>query len=196
MSAVTGGEPPTTTNASCLNCGSRVLRSYSADCAARRPDRRESGGASRSVLAAITALSRGQRRALRRRAEAADVSYTLSNYLINAPPSATLVASLVKRATFDDSAKGRVAYTEAFDGRVEAQRKSLIILFAPALAECLWALFARRAPVSGAPRHYGEHLVFSLHLLAFVWLVFAAFGGLLVAYRSLLLFTTYYTLTP
>lgn len=72
----------------------------------------------------------------------------------------------------------REAYVAAFDGRVEAQRKSLIILFAPALALVLLGLFAWRTAGPGVPRRYGEHLVFALHVLAFVWLVFAAWGAI------------------
>jgi hypothetical protein len=122
-------------------------------------------------------------------------SYSLRNYLAYAPPSPALVAALVQRAgggvpagdgpaappeLAGVSAGGpwpRDAYVAAFDGRVEAQRKSLIILFAPALALVLRVLFAWRAAGPGVPRRYGEHLVFALHLLAFVWLVFAGWGG-------------------
>jgi hypothetical protein len=180
-------------------------------------------------------------------------SYSLGNYLVHHPPSPTLVARLVERATPTDG-KAREDFTAAFDARVEAQRKGLIILFVPAVALVLRALLARHAAVAGAPRRYGEHLVFSLHVLAFVWLALAGayavatlagralgavgriavlaaflallltmpvyvfravrrvyglsrpwslavtavlaatFMGLLLAYRALLFFTTYYTL--
>jgi hypothetical protein len=72
------------------------------------------------------------------------------------------------------------AYAKAFDARVEAHRKSLIILFAPALALVLLLLFAWRAKVPGTPRLYGEHLVFALHVLTFIWLVLVASYGIAV----------------
>lgn len=117
-------------------------------------------------------------------------SYTLGNYREYAPPSPALVAALVARATAEPAgpsagvsaalrrAAAEAAYTRAFDARVEAQRKSLIVLFAPAVALILRLLFARGAPVPGVPRRYGEHLVFAIHTLAFIWLVFTAWGGL------------------
>jgi hypothetical protein len=60
---------------------------------------------------------------------------------------------------------------------VESQRKSLIVLFAPALALVLRALFAARRGKAGVPRRYGEHLVFALHVLAFAWLALAGTYG-------------------
>jgi hypothetical protein len=112
-------------------------------------------------------------------------SYSLEKYLRYAPPSPAVVASLVQRATPAGHAHAPApgaaafeAYEKTFDARVEAQRKSLIILFAPALALVLRILFARRRPVPGIPRRYGEHLVFALHALAFVWLVLAGSGVL------------------
>lgn len=121
-------------------------------------------------------------------------SYNLANYLANSPPSPALVSALVERATAKRQAEAaghrapsssaslrdsvaRRLYAAAFDGRVEAQRKSLIILFAPALALVLWAMFAWRTSPAGVPSRYGEHLVFALHSMAFVWLVFAVWGG-------------------
>lgn len=112
-------------------------------------------------------------------------SYSLEQYLRFAPPSPALVSTLVGRATphghSHDLARGGAAfetYAKAFDARVEAQRKSLVILLAPALALVLRILFARRAPVPGVPRRFGEHLVFVLHLLALLWLVIACVGGI------------------
>ena len=102
-------------------------------------------------------------------------TYSLRSYLADAPPSPAVVAPLVRRAS---AASGLPAYTIAFDGRVEAQRKTLIILFAPALALLFRALFARRAKRAGVPHRYGEHLVFALHLLAFIWLAVTGWGAL------------------
>ena len=190
-------------------------------------------------------------------------SYSLEKYLRYAPPSPTLAAALVRQATTRGhthaaGAGGAAfeAYERRFDTRVEAQRKSLVILLAPGLALALRILFARRRGLHGVPARYGEHLVFALHSLAFVWLLLAGLGvlsralggiviapgagratvvaglltlaaaalwnvlravrrvyalswprtvaataavgtmfiGLLVAYRALLFFTTYYTL--
>jgi hypothetical protein len=110
-------------------------------------------------------------------------SYSLEKYLRYAPPSPALVASHVQRATpgghaHDPGADGTAfrAYEKSFDARVEAQRKSLVILFAPALALVLRMLFARRRRVPGVPARYGEHLVFALHALAFIWLMLAGVG--------------------
>jgi len=115
-------------------------------------------------------------------------NYSLGNYLTHAPPSPTLVRALVQGKTSGSTAdRARTTtsvvplpatetYDAAFDKRVETQRKSLIILFAPALALALWILFRRRLDVKGVPRTYGQHLVFALHILAFVWLVFAGWG--------------------
>ncbi len=180
-------------------------------------------------------------------------NYNLATYAQSAPPSPILVRSLVARAARDHPSSS-AEYSRAFDRRVEAQRKSLILLFAPAIALLLRLVF-RRASSTGVPHRYGEHLVFALHTLAFVWLLFvgwgavagalvgtaltgapailvigsltalllampgyvflgvrrvyrlsitrgialtavlsAAFLGLLAAYRTLLFFTTYYTL--
>jgi Protein of unknown function (DUF3667) len=111
-------------------------------------------------------------------------SYSLEKYLRYAPPSPTLAGALVQRATPGGhthapgpAGAAFAAYARAFDARVEAQRKSLIILFAPALALVLRALFARRR-TPGVPERYGEHLVFALHALAFVWLVLAGWGAI------------------
>jgi hypothetical protein len=109
-------------------------------------------------------------------------SYSLEKYLRFAPPSPTLVSSLIGRATpagHTHEGPGAAAfqrYQRKFDARVDAQRKSLILLFAPALAGVLRLLFARRRRRDGVPRRYGEHLVFALHALAFVWLVLAGVG--------------------
>ncbi len=179
-------------------------------------------------------------------------SYSLESYLRDAPPSPVLVSSLVQGKEREGTAFK--PYVSAFDGRVDAQRRSLIILFAPALAVVLRLMFAWRASSPGVPHRLGEHLVFSLHVLAFIWLVVTGWGllgtlsrvatapvidaialgavvalltlapayiffasrrvyrlsglealgmtgalavsfvALLVAYRSLLFFTTYYTL--
>ena len=51
-----------------------------------------------------------------------------------------------------------------------------MILLAPMLAAALWLVFALRGAVPGTPRRYGEHLVFSLHLLTFLWLMLAGMG--------------------
>ncbi len=116
-------------------------------------------------------------------------NYSLRNYLRYAPPSPTLVSSMVRRVTASDppvyAGVPIAEYAASFDGRVEAQRKSLILLFVPALALVLRAMFARRAPRDGAPHRYGEHLVFALHLLAFVWLVLAGWGALAALNQSL-----------
>lgn len=112
-------------------------------------------------------------------------SYSLEKYLRYAPPSPALAAALVQRATPEGHTHAAgaggarfEAYARAFDARVEAQRKSLIILFAPGLALALRILFARRGRVPGVPARYGEHLVFALHTLAFVWLLLAGLGVL------------------
>ena len=110
-------------------------------------------------------------------------SYSLEKYLRYAPPSPELVSRLVQNVTpaGHSHVAGRGAeefseYASAFDARVESQRKSLIILFAPALALLLFAMFRVSGAVGTAPMRYGEHMVFSLHLLAFVWLVLAGVG--------------------
>lgn len=112
-------------------------------------------------------------------------SYSLEKYLRYAPPSPAAVESLVRRATpgghTHDPGAGAAAfdrYAKRFDARVEAQRKSLVILFAPALALVLRVLFAPRGVIPGVPRRYGEHLVFALHALSFIWLVLAGLGVL------------------
>jgi hypothetical protein len=110
-------------------------------------------------------------------------SYTLANYSRFAPPSPVLVRSLVSRATPVNDLAAQAAYARAFDDRVEAQRKSLILLFAPALAIVLRLIFRGNSPgangeaVARAPRRYGEHLVFALHVLTFVWLVLVGWGA-------------------
>ncbi len=109
-------------------------------------------------------------------------SYSLENYLRYAPPSPALVTSLVRRATpaghahQGPGAAAFQAYERKFDARVDAQRKTLIIFFAPALALVLRMLFAWRRAADGVPRRYGEHLVFALHALALVWLALAGVG--------------------
>jgi hypothetical protein len=118
-------------------------------------------------------------------------SYNLAQYLQAAPPSASLAGTLVERAQANGGAastpalRDATAYEAAFDARVETQRKGLIILFAPALALVLRVLFPRRAAASGRPRRYGEHLVFALHTLAFVWLALSlAYGVAVMAGRA------------
>jgi hypothetical protein len=112
-------------------------------------------------------------------------SYSLSNYARFAPPSPALVRSLVERATPVGDRAAESAFARAFDDRVEAERKSLILLFAPALALVLRLIFRRRpAPnsdVARVPRRYGEHLIFALHVLAFVWLILIGWGALAAA---------------
>jgi hypothetical protein len=114
-------------------------------------------------------------------------SYSLANYSKFAPPSPTLVRSLVARAVPQHSPAADSVYARAFDDRVEAERKSLILLFVPALAIVLRVIFWRgdrevpgqaNAPV---PRRYGEHLVFALHVLSFTWLVLVGWGALSAA---------------
>lgn len=102
-------------------------------------------------------------------------NYNLATYSQSAPPSPVMVRSLVARAARDHPS-GSAEYSRAFDGRVESQRKSLILLFAPAIALLLRLLFLR-AKSTGVPHRYGEHLVFALHTLAFVWLVFVGWGA-------------------
>jgi hypothetical protein len=111
-------------------------------------------------------------------------SYSLEKYLRYAPPSPALVAKLVRQATprghthaRDGGGPAFEAYARKFDARVEAQRKALVILLAPALALVLRVLFAWRRPAPGVPRRYGEHLVFALHALALLWLALALLGG-------------------
>ncbi len=122
-------------------------------------------------------------------------SYSLANYLAHAPPSPSIVATLVQRrmATVRPlmtpgpapvsrspmrGLRVRPAYVAAFDARVEAQRKSFVILFAPVLALILRLLFAHRLPTPGVPHRYGEHFVFALHLLTFIWLLLTVWGGI------------------
>jgi hypothetical protein len=100
-------------------------------------------------------------------------SYSMDNYSQHAPPSPGLVRSLVARATSAANDAGRAEYVRAFDERVETQRKSLILLFAPGIALVLRLVFRRR--------QYGEHLVFALHVLAFVWLVVVGWGAVAAA---------------
>lgn len=101
-------------------------------------------------------------------------NYSLGKYLAFSPPSPTLVARLVERHA--RSADAYVAFVKKFDERVESERKSLIVLFAPALALVLSRLFAWRPARRGVPSHYGAHLVFALHLLTFIWLALAGWG--------------------
>jgi hypothetical protein len=116
-------------------------------------------------------------------------SYTLAKYSRAAPPSRTLVRSLVVRAVPATDSAARADYARAFDDRVEAERKSLILLFVPALALVLRVIFWRRGrvsveAVSSTPRRYGEHLVFSFHVLAFVWLALVGWGALSTAFAG------------
>ena len=104
-------------------------------------------------------------------------TYSLDRYLANSPPSPSLVAALVQRATTMGTVD-RAAYTTAFDGRVESQRKTLILIFVPAIALVLRVLFAWRRTRDGVPHRYGEHLVFALHLLSLIWLVLTVWGGI------------------
>lgn len=112
-------------------------------------------------------------------------SYSLSNYSQFAPPSPALVRALVARATPAGNSAAAAAYARAFDRRVDAERKSFILLFVPALALALRLLL--RPPDPGGrkdvrvPRQYGEHIVFALHTLAFVWLVLVGWGALVAA---------------
>ena len=57
-------------------------------------------------------------------------------------------------------------------------------MFAPALALIVWMIFARRRDVPGAPQSYGQHLVFALHSLAFVWLVLALWGIIVAVFTE------------
>ena len=114
-------------------------------------------------------------------------SYSLTNYSKNAPPSPSLVRSLVARETPGGDSVARATYARLFDDRVESQRKSLILLFAPAVALVLQLIFlGRRRETLGeaptrTPRRYGEHLVFALHVLTFIWLVLVGWGALVGA---------------
>ena len=198
----------------CLNCGSRLVRRYCADCGQAAPGPADyslrayaseffdqlasvDGRIGRTLWAlvarpgALTVDHLAGRRARYLRPlqlflvvnvllfvtapRVPMFTYSLRSYLTDAPPSPVVVATFVQRAS---SASGMPAYTAAFDGRVESQRKSLIILFAPALALLFQALFARRTKRAGVPHRYGEHLVFSLHLLAFMWLAVTGWGML------------------
>jgi hypothetical protein len=111
-------------------------------------------------------------------------SYRLDNYLRYAPPSPALATRMVLRTHGGGAGKSEMlrlaeaheALAPRFDALVEAQRKSLVIVLAPMLAAVLWLMFAFRTAVPGAPRRYGEHLVFSLHLLTFLWLTLAVMG--------------------
>ena len=111
-------------------------------------------------------------------------SYSLANYARAAPPSPTFVRSLVARAVPRGDSTAHAVYARAFDDRVETQRKSLILLFAPAVALVLRAIFYGRGRNANdevlprTPRRYGEHLVFALHVLTFVWLVLVGWGAL------------------
>ena len=103
-------------------------------------------------------------------------SYSLDNYLEHAPPSPALVSRLVQQTS--QTSVITADYTAAFDARVEAQRKSLIILFVPAIALVLQGVFLWRSASFRVPRRYGEHLVFAMHTLTFVWLVLTGWGVL------------------
>lgn len=109
-------------------------------------------------------------------------SYSLANYERFAPPSPALVRSLVARATPIGDRVAEAEYSRVFNDRVETQRKSLILLFAPALAALLHLIFRRRGPADvnseHVPRQPGEHLVFALHLLAFIWLGLIGWGAI------------------
>jgi hypothetical protein len=118
-------------------------------------------------------------------------SYSLAKYTLHAPPSPSLVRSLVVRAAPAGDREAREEYARAFDKRVEAQRKSLILLFVPALAFVLLVVFHRRRAAGSdevrTPRRYGEHVVFALHLLAFVWLVLIGWGAMVTAFEGMTL---------
>jgi hypothetical protein len=112
-------------------------------------------------------------------------SYSLEKYLRYRPPSPALVTELVQQATSRAGTRARdgggtafESYAKRFDARVEAQRKALVILLAPALALVLRVMFGWRRAAAGVPRRYGEHLVFALHALAALWLALALLGGL------------------
>jgi hypothetical protein len=109
-------------------------------------------------------------------------SFSLAQYTQSAPPSAPLVRSLVARVAPAGNSAERAEYKRAFDARVEAERKSLILLFVPALALVLSIIFhlpgAQIATDVRVPKRYGEHLVFALHSLAFIWLVLAGWGAM------------------
>jgi hypothetical protein len=81
---------------------------------------------------------------------------------------------MIAPATADSAAAER--YTASFDRRVESQRKGLIVLFAPALALVLRLMLGFRRRGEGVPWRFGEHLVFALHVLAFLWLILAGWG--------------------
>ncbi len=114
-------------------------------------------------------------------------SYSLASYSTSAPPSPTLVRSLIARAAPAGDSAARAEYARAFDDRVEAERKSLILLFVPALALVLRMIFWRRAretptaALNNTPRRYGEHLVFAFHVLALVWLMLVGWGAIATA---------------
>ena len=126
-------------------------------------------------------------------------SYRLENYTLHAPPSPTLVRSLVARAAPAGDREAQEEYARAFDGRVEAQRKSLILLFVPALALVLLLIFHRPRTTGvrevRTPRRYGEHLVFALHVLAFVWLVLIGWGAMVTAFDGITLGRVWGTVT-
>ena len=86
---------------------------------------------------------------------------------------------------------------------MEAQRKGLVILFAPALAVALMLLSLLPGRAAQAPRRYGEHLVLAVRRVYRLSLPVAlgaaavltmTFLVLLLGYRALLFFTTYYSL--
>lgn len=101
-------------------------------------------------------------------------SYSLENYLRYSPPSPGLVRRMTAPRGGDPAGARR--FTESFDRRVESQRKGLIVLFAPGLALALRGMFGLRRRRDGVPTRFGEHLVFALHLLSFLWLVLAGWG--------------------
>jgi hypothetical protein len=105
-------------------------------------------------------------------------TYGLDNYRQFDPPPPALVNTLVERAAAE---RGQTMeeYTRDFDARVETLRKGLIILFAPALALLLWFLSAFRRSPAGVPRRFGEHMVFALNGLAFIWVILTAMGLIL-----------------
>jgi hypothetical protein len=72
-----------------------------------------------------------------------------------------------------DLGLGLQAFAPAFDSAAELNAKALIILMALAFVPLLWLAFP------GARRQFGAHIVFALHLYAFILLLFCV--SLLIA---------------